>query len=344
LNVVLASYKAWISGDASEPDAGWIALENVPARLPLFGADARAPSRGRVDLTIYPSFSLFLGNYDDRFKLFFQLKPVISTTLWRGAELCVEGSIPLYNDVNYQYYRYKVYAQISRAAVNQMMRLPGDVLTSVSFGLYSPNRWGIGGEAAKLLLNRRAVVGYRFEYTGFMLYYRNVLNYAPMNLITSQAYAVYYSKLLNFQIGVSYNRYVMKDSGWLLEFSRNFRENSVGVFGGSTEIDKFGGIYIRFAFSRKKQPAPAVIRVLLPHYYEYSYRATNFVYTQDNPVQTGIMVNTGTRLTSLYDHLTPNYIANNGILFKQAYHAKQIKMNEKPDKPESLWQLYQNKQ
>lgn len=337
LNVVLASYKAWISGEASEPDAGWITLENVSESLPLFGADAKEPSRGRVDLTIYPSFSTFLGNYDDRFKLFFQIMPVLSTTLWRGAGVYVEGAIPIYNDVNYQFYRFKDYAQISKAAVNQMMRLPGEVLTAVSFGIFNPNRWGIGGEATKLLFKRQLAVGYRFEYTGFLLYYKNIWNYSPLDLVTSQAYAIYYLKPLNAQIGVSYNRYVMKDSGWLLEFSRNFLENSVGAFAGSTEIDKFGGIFIKFSLARKKQPTPAVFRVVLPRYYEYSYRATNKVYTQHAPIQTGIPVYTGTRLTYLYANLTPNYLSHNQFLFKQVFEEKKAAMNEPMNRPQSLW-------
>jgi hypothetical protein len=340
LDVVLASYKAWVSGETSEPDAGWITLENVSENLPLFGADVKEPSRGRVDLTVYPSFSTYLGNYDDRFKLFFQLMPVLSTTLWRGAGVYVEGAFPIYNDVNYQFYRFKDYAQISKAAVNQMMRLPGDVLMLVSFGVFNPNRWGIGGEGTKLLFKRRLAIGYRFEYTGFLLLYKSVWNYSPMDLITSQAYAIGYITPLNMQVGISYNRYVMKDSGWLLEFSRNFRETSVGAFAGSTEIDKFGGLFVRFAFSRKKQPAPAFLRVLLPRYYEYSYRATNKVYTQFAPIQSGIPVYTGTQLTYLYANLTPNYLCHNQFLFKQAYDEKHATMKEPVSRPQSLWEKY----
>lgn len=331
-------YKEFINkGDTEEK---FISVTDVGQASPFWPTAFTRPSFGRIDLTVYPTFSVYLGNYDDRFKLFFALMPVVSTTLWKGAAIYIEASIPLYNDVNYQYFRFIDYPQLSKAAVNQTLRLPYNIMASVSFGLFNPNRWGWGGEVNKLFFNRHLSIGYSFEYTGFLLYYDKVWNYSKMGLLTSKAYAWYYSNFLNCQFGVSYNKYVMKDSGWLFEFSRNFRETTVGFFAGSTQIDKFGGLSLRFPFSRRVRAKPRVVRAVLPRYYEYSYRATNKVYTQHSPVQTGISVYTGTKLTYLYMHLTPNYVANNLQVFRMAYKSIHRK-NERGDEEENLRRMWQ---
>jgi hypothetical protein len=130
----------------------------------------------------------------------------------------------------------------------------------------------------------------------------------------------------------------MKDSGPLFEFIRNFKDTSVGFFFGGTEIDKFGGIMIRFPFSPKKQPTPRAFRVTLPRYYEYSYRATNYVYTQHAPIQTGISVYTGTKLTYLYQNLTPGYVKRNSYVYKEAFdYIKTI--SERREEDENFFQF-----
>lgn len=339
LVVDLPAYRRWVVNSEGEPPAHLVRVRDVSESLPLWGLEMKRPGTGKIDLMIAPSFSVYLGNYDDRFKAFFQLMPVVSTSLWRGAALYVEGAIPIHNDVNYQYYRFKEYAQLSKAAVNQMLRLPGNVLASVSYGVFNPNRWGIGAEVTKLLFQRRLAIGYSIEHTGFLLYYDNVWNYSKWNLTTSQLYAIYYCDALNSQFGISHNRYVMQDSGWMFEFSRNFHESSVGAFVGSTEFDKYGGLMIKFPLSRKKRPAPKVLRVGLPRYYEYSYRATNVVYTQHSPIQTGISVYTGNRLSYLYRNLTPNYVKHNFDVWRRAL-ATTTQDTHPRDHVESLWQYW----
>jgi hypothetical protein len=335
-------YESLIRSDMEQAEqstfSGLLTVKNVSHALPFLPMDLERPAIGKIDVTLYPTFSVHLGNYDDRFKMFFAVMPVVSTTLWKGAAVYAEASVPLYNDVNYHYMRFKDYPQLSKAAFSQIVRLPFDVVTNFSFGAFNPNRWGLAGEVNKLLLNRRLAIGYSFEYTGFLLYYDNVWNYSKLNLTTDKMYAWYYSDMLNSQIGLSFNRYVMKDSGPLFEFIRNFKDTSVGFFFGGTEIDKFGGIMIRFPFSPKKRPTPSTFRVTLPRYYEYSYRATNYVYTQHAPIQTGISVYTGTKLTYLYQNLTPNYVKRNAFLYKEAFDY--IKMiSERREEDENLFQF-----
>jgi len=327
-----AAYDSYIAERTNAAtEKAFVAVADVSEKSSFGRHELKSPSFRKVDLTVYPTFSVYLGNYDDRFKLFFALMPVVSTTLWKGAAAYVEASLPLYNDVNYQYFRFIDYPQLSKAAVNQMARLPFDVRASVSFGLFNPNRWGWAGEVNRQFFRRHLSLGYSFEYTGFLLYYNKIWNYSKIGLLTSKAYAIYYSNFLNCQFGVSYNHYVMKDAGWLFEFSRNYGETTVGAFAGSTPIDKFGGLALRFPLSKLKRPKPRFMRAVLPRYYEYSYRATNKVYTQHSPVQTGISVYTGTKLSYLDLHLTPNYVVNNLDLFRSAFksiHGKEERDGE----------------
>jgi len=326
LRIDRARYKQFVgSAEGAVPDTTFVTVANVRKASPVWFRRFANPSFAKIDLTVYPTFSVYLGNYDDRFKLFFALMPVVSTTLWKGASAYVEASVPLYNDVNYQYFRFIDYPQLSKAAISQIVRLPFNILASVSYGLYNPNRYGWAGEINKRFLQRRLSVGYSFEYTGFLLYYDKEWFKSEKTLLTSKLYAVYYADFLNCQFGLSYNRYVMKDSGWLFEFSRNLRENTVGIFAGSTSIDKFGGMMIRFPLSRQRRTRPRLLRLTMPRYYEYSYRATNKVYTTHSPVQTGISIYTGTKLTYLDLHLTPNYVANNLRQFHKAFQAIQAK-------------------
>ncbi len=329
LVVRLSLYKQWMLDEIGEPPEDWIELRKASLRPPFFGDPVRESTWGRFDLTLIPGFSVYLGNYDDRFKLFLQASPRLSTSLWRGTAVFVQGSVPLYNDVNYQSYRFKNYAQITGAAFTQAVSLPADTWAAATVGAFQPNRWGYGGEVLKWLWGRSAAIGYRVEYTGFLLYYQKVWHYSRLNLTTSQAYAVAYIDPLNMKVVCSYNRYVMKDSGWLFEISRDFRETGIGAFAGSTQLDKFGGIFVRLVLSRNKQPRPSVFRVVLPKYYEYGYRATNVVYTQHEPIQTGIAVNTGGRISALFGNLNPNYLRNNQFLFKKAYRLREEEENEK---------------
>jgi hypothetical protein len=92
---------------------------------------------------------------------------------------------------------------------------------------------------------------------------------------------------------------------------------------------------LTFPFSPKHQPSPRFVRVTLPRYYEYSYRATNVVYTQHAPIQTGIAVYTGTKLTYIYQNLTPNYIRNNIRVYKEAFDYITL-MSERRDEDEKL--------
>ncbi|MBN1479891.1 YjbH domain-containing protein [candidate division KSB1 bacterium] len=323
------------AGKEPAPDTPLVRVNAVSESTPFWPKNLQRPAIGKVDIILYPSFSVHLGNYDDRFKLFFALMPVVSTSLWKGAAFYVEAAIPIYNDVNYHYFRFKDYPQLSKAAVSQIMRLPFDVVASLSAGAFNPNRWGIAGEVNKLFFNRHLSVGYNFEHTGFLLYYDGLWNYSKMDMTTSKLYTWYYSDFLDCQFGVSYNRYVMRDSGPMFEFSRNFRDTSVGFFFGATEVDKFGGFMINFPFSPQKQPTPRIVRVTLPRYYEYSYRATNVVYTQHAPIQTGISVYTGTKLPYLYQNLTPNFVKNNIRVYKEAFDYITL-TTERRDEDENL--------
>ncbi|MBN1561906.1 YjbH domain-containing protein [candidate division KSB1 bacterium] len=336
----LRDYRRFLAGSDAAPEGADIVRVRSLARSAPSAAKNR--SFGKLDITLYPAFSVHLGNYDDRFKMFFALMPVLSTTLWRGAALYVEASIPLYNDVNYHYYRFKDYPQLSKAALSQMVRLPFDLMTSVTFGAFNPNRWGVGGEVIKHFWQRHLAVGYSMEYTGFLLYYASEWNYSSMRTTTSKLYATYYADFLDCQFGLSYNRYLMQDSGPLFEFSRNFRDTSVGFFFGSTELDKFGGIMLRFPFSPQKRSMPRSIRVTMPGYYDYSYRATNVIYTQHAPIQTGISVYTGTKLTYLYQNLTPNYVTNNIQVFRQAHQYVAQESNSKAE-DENLFNISRTK-
>ncbi len=343
LHVDMRAYRALVHapGDGA-PFTGVVSVKSVSKASPFAPMALQRPAMGRLDVTLYPTFSVHLGNYDDRFKMFLAIMPVLSTSLWKGAAVYAEASVPLHNDVNYHYMRFKDYPQLSKAALSQIVRLPYDVVTSVSFGAYNPNRWGFAGEINKLFLNRRVALGYSFEYTGFLLYYDEVWNYSKLNLVTDKVYATWYSELLNSQISLSHNTYVMKDSGLLFEFSRNYKDTSVGFFFGETELDKFGGMMIRFPLSPQKRPKPRAFRLTLPRYYEYSYRATNFVYTQHAPIQTGISVYTGTKLTYLYQNLTPNYVKRTAYVYKEAFDAITTK-SERRDEDDTLFHFLREK-
>ncbi|MBN1466861.1 YjbH domain-containing protein [candidate division KSB1 bacterium] len=336
LEIDLRDYRHLLAAHAEDGNYDVVRVKSPAASTPLRPTGVTKPSFGKLDITLYPAFSVHLGNYDDRFKMFFALMPVLSTTLWRGAAVYVEASIPIYNDVNYHYYRFKDYAQISKAAFSQIVRLPYDFVTSVNVGAFNPNRWGVSGEVLRHFMHRHLAVGYSIEYTGFLLYYDQEWNYSDMRTTTSKLYATYYADLLDCQFGVSYNKYIMQDAGPMFEFSRNFQETMVGCFFGATELDKFGGIMLRFPFSPQRRPRPRIVRLATPSYYDYSYRATNVIYTQHAPIQTGISVYTGTKLTYLYLNLTPSYVRNNLRVYREAYNYLTLE-SDRQDEDEYLF-------
>ncbi|MDZ7346609.1 MAG: YjbH domain-containing protein, partial [candidate division KSB1 bacterium] len=179
LAVDLTDYRRIVRDGEPMAASEWLTLRSPRHKLPR-EAEVREKAAGRFDLILTPGLSLYLGNYDDRFKAHLQVLPALSTHLWRGGSIMVEAAVPLYSDVNYQSYRFKSYSQLNRVVLSQFMRLPGNVFLFLHAGAFYPNRWGFGGEAVKWLLHRQLALGYRLEYTGFLLYFQNQLYYSQL--------------------------------------------------------------------------------------------------------------------------------------------------------------------
>ncbi len=310
--VSLPGYRQYIAGELDEKAFSASLRITSAAHLPFHVRSAS--SFGRMDITVRPGLAFQLGNYDDRFKINFNIQPELSTTLWRGGRLLVQAIVPLHDEIGI----YTDEVRLGRFALSQWIRMPGDGIVSLNAGCFRPDRWGLAGEGAWYLFNRHICLGSAAEYTGFLLYQEKEWVYSKLSRWTWRGYGRYYFSPLDLIVGVQYAEYLMKDRGWQFEATRIFRDAEISIFMARTDQDKFGGVGLRIPLPPVRSSRPARVRLVSPGYLSFGYQATNKVYTTGQPIATGILVSNGNELVDFARRLLPTYIRNNLVLWKKA--------------------------
>lgn len=314
--VPLSSYREFISGGL---EAGALADALVIDKGRRAAAASERTSRvessfGRVDVTVRPGVSFQLGNYDDRLKINLNLLPELSTTLWRGGRLLAQALVPLHDEIGL----YTDEVRLSRAVLNQWLRLPGDGFASFSAGGFHPDRYGAAAECGYYFFDRHVHLGAAAEYSGFLMYQNKKWNYSDPGRWTYRAHGHYLFSQVDVIVGLQYAEYLHEDHGWQIEATRIWGDAEIGVYGAKTNIDRFGGVRLKIPLPPKRSSRPARVRVVSPGYLQLGYQATNEVYTIGGPVETGVTISTGHEWMDLPKRMLPGYIRNNLGLWKKA--------------------------
>jgi len=314
--VPLSAYREFISGGLeARALAEALVMDKGHGALSTAQQTSRAESSfGRVDVTVRPGVAFQLGNYDDRLKINLNLLPELSATLWRGGRLLVQALVPLHDEIGL----YTNEVRLSRAVLNQWLRLPGDGFASVSVGGFYPDRYGAAAECGYYFFDRHVHLGAAAEYSGFLLYQDKKWNYSDPGRWTYRTHAKYIFSRIDLIVGVQYAEYLHEDHGGQLDATRIWGDAEVGVYGAKTNVDRFGGVRLKIPLPPKRSSRPARLRVTSPGYLQLGYQATNEVYTIGGPVETGVTVSTGHDLMDLPKRLLPGYIRNNLGLWKKA--------------------------
>jgi len=314
--VPLSAYREFISGGLeARALADALVIDKGHGALSTAQWTSRAESSfGRVDVTVRPGVAFQLGNYDDRLKINVNLLPELSTTLWRGGRLLVQALAPLHDEIGL----YTDEVRLSRAVLNQWLRLPGDGFASFSTGGFHPDRYGAAAECGYYFFDRHVHLGAAAEYSGFLLYQDKKWNYSPLGRWTYRAQGKYIFSQIDLIVGVQYAEYLHEDHGWQIEATRIWGDAEIGVYGAKTNIDRFGGVRLKIPLPPKRSSRPARLRVVSPGTLQLGYQATNEVYTIGGPVETGVTISTGQDLADLPKRLLPGYIRNNLGLWKKA--------------------------
>jgi hypothetical protein len=312
ITINTAAYKKYIGGDIGKIEfASSLLFEKIDKkrklgkRFKLF--DKNTSSFRKLDITFQPGTRVHLGNYDDRYKLSFDLMPELSTSLWKGNTILAQILIPIHDEIGL----YTNEVRLSRFIVNQVFNLPFSGLCSLNAGAFNPDRWGLSAEICYYIYNKHFLIGSKIDYTGFLLYQNSRWNFSKLGKTTNQTYCYYFFNNIDIAVGINYSRYLMGDSGWLGELSRTFGETKVGVYFAKTEIDKFGGFRFRIPLRPVKRTKPNIVRLNIPPFYDLSYKASNVTYTFGAPIETGVVIKGGLNLLDFNKNMTPTYIRNN---------------------------------
>lgn len=314
--VKVSDYRSFIAGRLTE--------EQFRERLDFSCMDHPTPVRGigirskrlfpLMDLTIHPSFTIQLGNYDDAVKFDVGMAPELSLDLWRGASVAARVLLPLYDELRL----YTLEPRMVRLTVGQTLHLRQAGWLFARFGVFEPDRWGIAGEWARFVFRRSVMIGCKGEYTGFYLQQQGVTNYSSWQTGTSQFYAVYFAPRYDFFVRVSYDRYLFSERGYSLQVSRKFADLEIGFLAAKTNIDDFGGLLLRIPLAPRKDSRPRTLRMKLPEYHTWRYSTTSLAHTQGQTVQTGVIVNSGPEAIEWFHFFMPSYIKNNIVLWRTA--------------------------
>ena len=316
IQVFLPDYQDYLKGQLSEKYFyRRMNISGPENHRPLnreMDSGVRNPSFGKIDLLFSPGMAYQLGHYDDRVKMNFSVLSGLAANTWRGGRVHLSAMMPVFDEIHV----YEKHPRLTMFSFSQVFRTPLNIWGAFSGGYFAPDRWGGGLELNRYFLNRHVLLGMEGEYTGFLLYDDKEWAYSPLSNFTGSIYAFYHYLPLNVVLGISYNKFLMQDEGVRFRFSRYFGETLLGAYFTKTDRDKHGGFYMQIPLSRQKQPYPSRVRARLSDYYQFSYQASNQVYTYGEPIKTGLKISTGLSLTEFHKHLTPNYIKNNMHFFK----------------------------
>lgn len=214
-------------------------------------------SFGKVDIVVYPQFSLMNLIITQVYQSIFRLSPAIEMTLWPGSKLSYQIKFPIWND-GYGAREGKIHPGM--ITLSQRFRLPLDITGKAAFGVFANNRYGGGVEMQK-----------RFSFAPWLMLEGG---FRMLGLCYFEGFSFHMSKELEPFWNVGLNcywprvdtefklkaeKFLLGDIGAKAEAIRHFRYCSIGFYvekGFNTYAHTNGGFRFQIALPpyRYKRP------------------------------------------------------------------------------------------
>lgn len=259
-------------------------------------------SNYKFDIVVHPQFKARFGAYGDPIKAQINIAPELRTSFWKGMSFSSQLIFPLLNRLDST----GDYIRPGLITLNQTIRLPYNTFVSGTIGYFTENRYGVNLELKGFAYNGRLSLGAAIGYTGYASYHKNTWYYSTDKILTSAVSLFYRNPQFDLNFGVTYGKFIMQDSGWRLDLSRQFGETEIGFYYIRTNTGKNGGFNFSIPLPPSKYWLMKLIRIRPPEYFSWEYR-----YDFDNNVKT---FNTGNKIENTLKHFNPDYFKKQLIL------------------------------
>lgn len=272
----------------------------IPRELALMSRKTvRNPVYNKFEFVIYPQIKIQLGNFDDPFKSQFNIAPSLEVTFARGLRFIGQIILPIQNDLE----PHGNQIRPGILSLNQFIRLPGNILTLISAGYFTRNRYGLNTEFRKYFLNGRIISGINCGYTGYAEIYEGAWKYSGISLFTFFADGGYRIPKYDLTLKAGFGRFTDGNPGWRVDTYRQFREITVGFFALSTNGFMNGGFYFRIPLPPSKYGTRSFARIRPESYFSYEYRARGLS-------EAGKNYSAGSTIPDFFSNINPDFFAS----------------------------------
>jgi len=256
----------------------------------------------KFDFVIKPTYRFQFGDYSDPVKYQLNFSPHMDLSLWKGATLRYELTMPIHNDFDER----EDSIRTSNLVFNQTFRLSNSFFLSASLGYFNQNRYGFDIETKNFFMNGNFSIGFNFGYTGYASFVGSRLFYSDLYKWTGSASIDYRIPVYDLTLGLSIGRYLMSDNTFRVDINREFGEIQIGFFAmRSTSGVSNGGFKISVPFFPSKYWKPNFIRLRTIENLDYSYHVKI-----DRSQLIGLTYNSGFQLNEFKEKLNPSFILN----------------------------------
>ena len=241
-------------------------VSNLPASL------AHAPrsntSFGRVDVIVHPWFEAIFGDYDNPVASRTGVAPEIRVAIRRGLTLSAQALLTLQDDVPTG----ESTVRPAVVTINQLVRLPRNVLVSATAGTFTRDRYGVDVEARAFAANGIWSVGTELGRTGVIGYSRDGWWRSPMSATTALVDVAWRVPRYGVTIRSTAGAFLDDEKGVRLDMVRQFGEFEVGGFGMYSAHGTNGGVTLRIPVPPRQYSKLAHVRVRAAEAFRWQYQ------------------------------------------------------------------------
>jgi hypothetical protein len=255
------------------------------------------PSFNKFDLIVHPQIHAQFGNFSDPIESQVNIAPAMNIFFWKGMNLTTQVIFPLQNDLE----KKGDYVRPGLLTINQTIRLPYNIFSSLTAGYFTIDRYGIDLETRKFVNSGKISLGVRCGYTGNASVLAGRWIYSEVNLFTCFADASYRYAKYDLTLKAGYGRFIDKDEGWRIDAYRQFGEVSIGFFALHTDGELNGGFNFSIPLPPRKYLTKHLIRIRPASSFAWEYRAKGLP-------EEGKIYSTGNSPDEYLNNLNPDYI------------------------------------
>lgn len=190
----------------------------------------------KVDIVVYPELSFKNMVLTQIYQVLFNLSPALEVSLWEGMKFSGQVIFPIYND---GYGSLLGKTRPGFISASQKIRLPGNIFTTTSVGIFNGDRYGVDFKAFyPFFLDERLSLEGRVSYTGTGYWDGFSYYYSKKKTLTWSIGGNLYWSRYNTQLNMRLEQYLLGEKGVICEMTRHFRYTSIAFYAGKAQIAK----------------------------------------------------------------------------------------------------------